>query len=97
MNKFIKKLFCTHKRKRVILWYTMIPSNWDNYAMQTYRTEICVKCGKIKTKCTGKYGEIFRDMFNYKKMLLESQGYIPENDYVYELDKLIEELGFAEK
>lgn len=97
MSNFIKKLFCTHKRKRVILWYTMVPSDWYNYAIQTYRTEICANCGRIKTKSTGKYEETFRDEFNYKKMLLESQGYITENDYVYKLDQVIEELGFAEK
>lgn len=97
MGKLIKKLFCTHKRKRVILWYNIASRCYTNYAIETHRTEICESCGRIKIKNTGVHEDIFRDMFNYKKMLLESQGYIPERDYPYELDRVIEELGFAEK
>lgn len=45
-------------------------------------------------------GELIKKLFcrhKHKKMLLESQGYIPERDYPYELDQVIEELGFSEK
>lgn len=91
------KLFCPHKYKRVILWYNIGASSWDNYVIQLHRTEICERCGRIKTKNTGTHGETFRDMFNYKRMLLESQGYLTERDYLDELESITKELGFTKK
>lgn len=92
MSEFIKKLFCPHKHKRIMLWYSIGASKWDNYVIEMHRTEICERCGKIKTKTTYKHGETFRDMFNYKRMLLESQGYRTERDYLDELDEITKEL-----
>lgn len=84
----LNKLFCTHSHNKVILWYSTIPSSWDNYAIQTHKTEICKRCGRAKTKTTGERGEIFSGMFNYKKMLLESQGYLTEREYLDEMERM---------
>lgn len=97
MSKFIKKLFCPHKHKRFMLWYSIGASNWDNYLIKIHRTEICEHCGRIKTKITGTQNEIYIDAFNYKRMLLESQGYLTERDYLDELDEITKELELAKK
>lgn len=85
------KLFCPHKHKKTILWYSLGASEWSNYTLKTYRTEICERCGKIKTRNIGTHYETFRDMFNYKRMMLESQGYLTERDYLDELDEITKE------
>lgn len=91
------KLFCPHTYKKVILWYSLGTNKWSNYTLQMHRTEICERCGKIKTKVTGTHYETFRDMFNYKRMLAESQGYLTEREYLDEIESIKKEYGLTKK
>lgn len=82
-----KQMFCDHEYK-TILWYNTPPSEWSNYAIETYNTRVCMHCGKIKNQKTGRDLETFRDILEYKVRMLESQGYVTERECLDELQRL---------
>lgn len=84
MNK-LKRLFCDHRYK-TYLWYTTPQDSISSYMINTYKTRICTRCGKSVTRKTSSGSEVFRNIFEYKKRLLESQGYITEGEYLQETE-----------
>ncbi len=71
------------------MWYTTPSSRWSNYAIETYNTRVCMHCGKIKNQKTGRSGETFRNILEYKIRLLESQGYVTEMECLDELQRIL--------
>lgn len=88
MNK-LKRLFCDHRYK-TYLWYTTPQDSISIYMINTYKTRICIRCGKSLTRKTSSGSEVFKGLFEYKIKLLESQGYITEGEYLQKTEGIYE-------
>lgn len=83
-----RKLFCKHEYK-TILWYRHNLEPLANYSLKTFKTQVCTRCGKVKTRRLGKTTNIFENLHLDQVRMLELQGYVTERDCLDEVQRIL--------